>query len=349
MYGVPPLRRPSPQQHPQHIVVIGSEGMSANIPPHQARPTPASSRPLNRPGSDMSDHANYNTGRSDYAPSVHSNPSSSGPGPGLGPGPGPGSGPQYRVSGPPNYYGDNEAYESYYADRQQGTRSSQSSGSGGGRRPPPAPSSGQQHSSGSAPMRVASAGDQDHPNQNRVPTPYTPRARSEQYLYSRFGEFDSRNIGLLSEADLATGLRNGDNTRFDPTTVHLIVRMFDEDGDHAINFQEFKKLWSYLYDYREIFNQFDRDASGDINLSEFQRALRSFGYRLSGPCIKTIFAKYSRSSRSRREHVISFDKFVLACIHLLNITQSFKRFDYNRDGYATIGFEDYLVEVTMLR
>lgn len=340
MYGVPPPRRPSPQQPPQHIVVIGSEGVSANISPHQTRPTVGTSRPMNRPppASDMSDLASFTSGRSDYAPTAHSNSSSAGPGP------------QYRVSGPPNYHGDNEAYESYYADRQQGTRSSQSSSSGSSRRPPPPPSQAQQHASGSgASMRVASGGEQDHPNQNRVPTPYTPRARSEQYLYSRFGEFDSRNIGLLSEADLATGLRNGDNTRFDPNTVHLIVRMFDEDGDHAINFQEFKKLWSYLYDYREIFNQFDRDASGDINLSEFQRALRSFGYRLSGPCIKTIFAKYSRSSRSRREHVISFDKFVLACIHLLNITQSFKRFDYNRDGYANIGFEDYLVEVTMLR
>jgi len=46
---------------------------------------------------------------------------------------------------------------------------------------------------------------------------------------------------------------------------------------------------------------------------------------------------------------ISFDMFVQCVLNLKSITDSFKKYDTDRDGYVTLGFEQFLVEVTRLR
>lgn len=39
---------------------------------------------------------------------------------------------------------------------------------------------------------------------------------------------------------------------------------------------------------------------------------------------------------------MSFDIFVQSCITLKRMTDVFKRYDEDRDGYVTFAFEDYL-------
>jgi len=68
----------------------------------------------------------------------------------------------------------------------------------------------------------------------------------------------------------------------------------------------------------------------------------AFGYRLSPPFVQLLFSTYARShSRGRgdeydREKVLSFDLFVQACISLKRMTDVFKRYDTDRDGYITL-------------
>ena len=46
---------------------------------------------------------------------------------------------------------------------------------------------------------------------------------------------------------------------------------------------------------------------------------------------------------------MSFDLFVQACISLKRMTDVFKSYDDDRDGYVTLSFEEFLTEILHLR
>lgn len=142
---------------------------------------------------------------------------------------------------------------------------------------------------------------------------------------------------------------NGDYTSFDPNTVKLMVRMFDRSGTGTIRFDEFVSLWRYLAAWRELFDRFDVDRSGRISLGEFENALVAFGYRLSRPFVTILFSTFESKGRKRTSPGLapgkagmSFDLFVQACINLKRMTDVFKRYDDDRDGYITVSFEEFL-------
>lgn len=147
--------------------------------------------------------------------------------------------------------------------------------------------------------------------------------------------------GQLSERELSAALVNGDWTAFDPHTVRMMIRMFDSDRSGTIGFEEFCGLWSFLASWRTLFDRFDADKSGNIQLDEFNNALVAFRYRLSERFVELLFQTYDK----RNEGVLSFDLFVQACISLKRMTDVFKKYDDDRDGYITLSFEDFLTEI----
>jgi len=155
----------------------------------------------------------------------------------------------------------------------------------------------------------------------------------------------------LSEQELSRALVNGDWTPFDSHTVKMMIRhatphpllvnvkslttvyrMFDTDRSGTISFDEFCGLWSFLAAWRGLFDRFDTNRSGKIDVNEFSDALVAFGYRLSPQFVRLLFNTYDR----RNEHEISFDLFVQACISLKRMTDVFKKYDEDRDGYITL-------------
>lgn len=125
--------------------------------------------------------------------------------------------------------------------------------------------------------------------------------------------------------------------------------MFDTDRSGSINFDEFwsvlppllpipspdippSGLWSFLSAWRALFDRFDADRSGSISYNEFTSALVAFGYRLSPPFVQLLYSTYDR----RGDNNMSFDLFVQACISLKRMTDVFKRYDEDRDGYITL-------------
>ena len=149
----------------------------------------------------------------------------------------------------------------------------------------------------------------------------------------------------------------------------MLMRLFavDNPGHHgkpSMIYQEFCNLWSFLGAWRDLFEQFDQDRSGKISLDEFSDALRKFGYDLTPTFISTLYNTYNnrglaqvprQTSYGRREsdyrlpEGMSFDLFVQACISLKRMTEVFKRYDDDRDGWAIIKFEDFLTEMIRLR
>lgn len=152
---------------------------------------------------------------------------------------------------------------------------------------------------------------------------------------------DSLGTGQLSERELSAALVNGDWTAFDPQTVRMMIRMFDSDRSGTIGFEEFCGLWSFLASWRTLFDRFDTDRSGNISLDEFSNALVAFRYRLTPRFVELLFSTYDK----RSEGVMSFDLFVQACISLKRMTDVFKKYDDDRDGYITLSFEDFLMEI----
>merc|ERR1712027_9753 len=60
----------------------------------------------------------------------------------------------------------------------------------------------------------------------------------------------------------------------------MMISMFDREGDSQINPYEFEQLWNYLSQWRQTFNSFDADRSGQIDKQELANALRTMGYRV---------------------------------------------------------------------
>ncbi|PGH14865.1 hypothetical protein AJ79_02727 [Helicocarpus griseus UAMH5409] len=262
-------------------------------------------------------------------PAQHSYPrqgGAGGPSPGPGPGPGPG---QYR--GGPN---DPNTAGRLYS-------------------PPP-------HNYGMGPRPA-------HPAQNRPPPtsrpprspqpagPNMPKSDDPRELFPLFRAANASNSGALSEIELGSALVNADYTSFDTNTVKMMVRMFDKDQSGSVGFDEFVALWRFLAAWRELFERFDEDCSGRISLQEFSKALIAFGYSLSPPFVSMIFTTFESRGRAKMAPIpgqkggMSFDLFVQACITLKRMTDVFKRYDDDRDGYITLGFEEFLTECIRLR
>ncbi|KAF2132840.1 peflin [Dothidotthia symphoricarpi CBS 119687] len=171
------------------------------------------------------------------------------------------------------------------------------------------------------------------------PTPAPPRdGNDREALWRLFGAVDKDRSGALTEAELRTALVNGDWSPFDPHTVRMMIRMFDTDRSGSVSFDEFCGLWGFLSAWRGLFDRFDADHSGSISFGEFNEALVAFGYRLSNQFVSLLYRTYDRSG----QNAMSFDLFVQACISLKRMTDVFKKYDEDRDGYITLSFEEFL-------
>ncbi|KAF1981012.1 EF-hand [Aulographum hederae CBS 113979] len=244
-----------------------------------------------------------------------------------------GSGSSSRPSPTPVNAGDRPRYEERESD------------SGGYGSPPP-----QNYGFGSLDARPSG---HSRPPVQRPPATPAPgrgdegnreRDREREALWPIFRAVDKDGTNQLSESELRAALVNGDWTPFDPHTVKMMIRMFDTDRSGTISFDEFCGLWSFLSAWRTLFDRFDADRSGNISLSEFSSALVAFGYRLSPSFVSLLFSTYDR----RGERAIGFDLFVQACISLKRMTDVFKRYDEDRDGYITLSFEEFLTGAQQL-
>ena len=97
-------------------------------------------------------------------------------------------------------------------------------------------------------------------------------------------------------------------------------------------------MWGFLAAWRQLFDRFDEDQSGYISLDEYSKALMAFGYHLTPGFVSHMYGLYDR----RRRGEMSFDMFVQSCISLKRMTDVFKRYDTDRDGFITLSFEEFL-------
>eukprot|EP01135_Chromosphaera_perkinsii_P008192 Nk52_evm14s1178 gene=Nk52_evmTU14s1178 len=117
-----------------------------------------------------------------------------------------------------------------------------------------------------------------------------------------------------------------------------MVGMFDSNRDGTINFQEFTGLWNYIQDWKRTFNSFDRDGSGSIEPNELHMACQSFGYNVSPQFCNFCVSKFDRDGR----RAMRFDDFIQFCVMLKNLTDSFRQYDTQKNGWARLNYYTFL-------
>ncbi|CUS07473.1 unnamed protein product [Tuber aestivum] len=218
-------------------------------------------------------------------------------------------------------------------------------------------------------------GQRPPPASRPPPTPAPPQG-VDPTLFPLFKAVDKDGSGQLSEKELRAALVNGDWTSFDPHTVRMMIRLqfFPPPDELSAVYIDSTStgcstltvpvqsasmnsgrspflpqyiqttntprsgLWGFLAAWRSLFDRFDEDGSGNISIQEFSNALTAFGYRLSPQFVQLLFRSYDR----RGQEAISFDLFVQSCISLKRMTEVFKKYDDDRDGYITLSFEEFL-------
>ncbi|KAG2220042.1 hypothetical protein INT45_012218 [Circinella minor] len=189
---------------------------------------------------------------------------------------------------------------------------------------------------------------QQHGGYGQAPPP--PTGNPSQQLWGWFKAVDTDNSGQLTVDELQRALINGDWSPFNIETVRLMVAMFDKDQTGTIDFQEFSGLWKYIEDWKRCFQTFDADGSGSIDRSEMGNALRTFGYNLSDKFINILinkFDKYGHWSAGKGD--VTFDNFVQASVTVKTLTDSFRQYDTDGDGWIQIKYEDFLELVVRQR
>jgi len=166
----------------------------------------------------------------------------------------------------------------------------------------------------------------------------SPTTADPNYLRFVFQKVDKDGSGDITANELQGALSNGTWTPFNHETVRLMIGMFDADHSGTIDFAEFQALWKYVTDWQACFRTFDKDNSGAIDKSELRAALTTFGYRLSDSFYDILIRKFDRQGKGS----VAFDDFIQCCVILQMLTNAFRQYDTDQDGWISIGFEQFL-------
>lgn len=152
---------------------------------------------------------------------------------------------------------------------------------------------------------------------------------------------DKQNRGRLNVTELQHALRNNNYSTFDITCVQLMIDMFDRDKSKTISLSEFCDLWRFLGQWRQVFDRFDVDRSGSIDMRELAQAHQQLGYHFSQQFAGTILQKFDY----RKSGSLQFDGFVHSLLLIQRLTGAFQPFDTRRDGNAHFTYEQFLTTV----
>jgi len=172
---------------------------------------------------------------------------------------------------------------------------------------------------------------------NPVMAGYGKQVNVDPEVAEWFKMVDVDNSGQISSLELRRALVNGNWKHFSEEACRMIIEMYDRNASGSIDVSEFQQLFNSINQWRGIFQQYDNDKSGLIEESELIQAFQQMGYRFGQPFIRNLLGKYD--SRTRR---ISLDNFIVIGVQIKRLTDGFRTRDRAMQGQATFQYEDFL-------
>ncbi|KAK4763551.1 hypothetical protein SAY87_012989 [Trapa incisa] len=157
-----------------------------------------------------------------------------------------------------------------------------------------------------------------------------------------FQMVDRDGSGFIDENELRLALSTG-YQRFNARTIRLLMFLFRNPRDPLrVGPKEFVDLWTCLMQWRDIFERFDRDRSGKIDVEELRDALYSIGYALPPSVLQVLMSRYDDGSSCRRRVELSFDSFIECGMIVKGLTDKFKEKDARYKGSVTLDYDAFL-------
>lgn len=151
---------------------------------------------------------------------------------------------------------------------------------------------------------------------------------------------DRDRSGFIDENELQQALSSG-YQRFSLRTIRLLMFLFKHPTDSLrIGPKEFADLWNCLGEWRAIFERFDRDRSGKIDVMELRDALYSLGYAIPPSVLQVLISRYDDKSGRRVE--LNFDSFIECGMIMKGLTEKFKEKDTRFTGSATLTYDTFM-------
>ncbi|CAN1128583.1 Probable calcium-binding protein CML48 [Linum perenne] len=158
-----------------------------------------------------------------------------------------------------------------------------------------------------------------------------------------FQMVDVDRSGYIDDKELQHALSSV-YQRFHIRTIRLLMFLFKNPHDSLrIGPKEFSALWTCLGQWRAIFDRYDRDRSGKIDLFELRDALYGLGYAVPPSVLQILMSKYDDGSGGKIE--LSFDSFVECGLILKGLTDKFKEKDKRYVGQATFNYDEFMCTV----
>lgn len=190
--------------------------------------------------------------------------------------------------------------------------------------PGPPPSSGYPGSSGPPPMSGYGG--------------YAPpQPQVNPQIAQWFNAVDQDRSGQITADELKKALVNGNWSNFSEEACRMMIDMYDKDKTGTIDVNEFQQLFESINQWKGVFEGYDSDRSGRIEQNELIQAFQQMGYRFTPTFVQNILGKYDPKTRR-----LTLDNFIVVCVQIQRLTNSFRTRDREMKGQATLAYEDFV-------
>jgi Ca2+-binding EF-hand superfamily protein len=166
-------------------------------------------------------------------------------------------------------------------------------------------------------------------------------------LQQWFNVVDADRSGEVNTAELQQALAQG-GLNFSMKLASSMIRMFDDDRNAQLRFDEFVKLHAYLVNCQRTFARADADKNNFLDLNEIFNALTTLGFELDrspGGAFYTLCQSYDFDRRG----VIQLDSFIAMCVTLHNAKRLHASLaDPATPGRSSFDFNQFVWAVALL-
>jgi len=190
---------------------------------------------------------------------------------------------------------------------------------------------------GSAPPVGQPGGYGGHPGAGGYGAPPPQQPQVDPNIAGWFRAVDSDNSGQISAEELKRALVNGNWSHFSEEACRMMIDMYDANNSGSIDLNEFNALFGCINKWKGVFESYDTDRSGRIEEAELTRAFQQMGYRFTPTFVQNILTKYDAKTKR-----MGLDNFIVCCVQIKRLTDSFRVRDREMKGAATMQYEDFI-------